>query len=258
MGKTTSAINLSTGLAQAGQKVLLIDIDPQGNATSGIGEEKTSKAATIYQVLTDHTPIENSIILSKINNLHLIPANSELSGAEIELISLPEREFKLRKAIDSIRDQFDYIFIDCPPSLGLLTVNSITASDYVLIPLQCEYYALEGLGQLLGTFSLVKKNLNPKLEIAAVLLTMADFRTKLTEQVIQEVKNYFKEKVFETIIPRSVRLSEAPSFGKPGIIYDRSSRGSKSYIDATQEFMKRFGEGEKPSEKNLEKGVITI
>lgn len=223
-----------------GHKVLLIDIDPQANSTSGLGEEKPSDNKTIYGVITGNSLIYDSIILTKTENLHLVPSNSELSGAEIELAQLEEREFQLKKALESIREEFDYIFIDCPPSLGLLTVNALAASDFLAIPLQCEYYALEGLGQLLRTYSLVKKNLNPNLELGAVLLTMADFRTKLTDQVIEEVRNYFKEKVLSSIIPRSVRLSEAPSFGKPGVIYDKSSRGAKSYLKAAREFVDRF------------------
>lgn len=240
VGKTTSAINLSASLSLKKRRVLLIDIDPQGNATSGLGEEKKRDTPTIYQVVVDGVPISESIIPSKIENLSLIPSNSELSGAEIELISIPEREYRLKKAFENIRDIFDYIFIDCPPSLGLLTINSLTSSDYIIIPLQCEYYALEGLGQLLETYSRVKKSLNPELELGGVLLTMADFRTRLTEQVIKEVRDYFHDKVFEAVIPRSVKLSEAPSFGKPGIIYDPSSRASISYVKASEEFTKRF------------------
>lgn len=258
VGKTTSAINLAAGLAQLGHKILLIDIDPQGNATSGLGEDNKSKSNTIYHIVVEDTLAKDVIIKTKINYLSLIPSNSDLSGAEIELISFIGREFRLRRALESVKQDFDFIFIDCPPSLGLLTVNALTTSDYLFIPLQCEYYALEGLGQLLETHALVKKNLNPELEVGAVLLTMADFRTKLTEQVINEVRTYFKEKVFETIIPRSVRLSEAPSFGKPGILYDKTSRGSKSYIDATNEFIKRFeSKREDGAEKEtLEKGVM--
>ena len=240
VGKTTSAINLATGLSESGCQVLLVDMDPQANATSGLGEEKSNSLPSIYQVLTDNQTPESVIRKTSFKNLSLIPSNGDLSGCEIELISIPEREFRLSKSLDSVRASYDFIFIDCPPSLGLLTVNALTASDFILIPLQCEYYALEGLGQLIQTFSLVKKNLNPELELGAVLLTMADFRTKLTDQVIKEVRDYFKDKVFETIIPRSVRLSEAPSFGKPGIIYDRTARGAKSYIDATAEFLKKF------------------
>lgn len=223
-----------------GHKVLLIDIDPQANSTSGLGEEKPSDNRTIYGVITGNSLLIDSIKVTNIKNLSIVPSNSELSGAEIELAQLEEREFQLRKALESIREEFDYIFIDCPPSLGLLTINALTASDFLAIPLQCEYYALEGLGQLLQTHSLVKKNLNPDLELGVVLLTMADFRTKLTDQVIEEVRNYFKEKVLSSIIPRSVRLSEAPSFGKPGVIYDKSSRGAKSYLTAAREFVDRF------------------
>ena len=251
VGKTTSAINLATAIAQSGQEVLLIDVDPQGNATSGLGIEKSKNLTTLYTVLIGQAELNQAVIETEIERLRIIPANSDVSGAEIELISLPEREFQLRKAIESIKNQYDFVFIDCPPSLGLLTINALSASDYILIPLQCEYYALEGLGQLLETYSLVKKNLNPTLEIGGVLLTMADFRTKLTEQVIDEVRNYFKEKVFNSIIPRSVRLSEAPSFGKPGIVYDKFSRGAKSYLEAAKEFLERFRASE-----NLQKESV--
>ena len=240
VGKTTSAINIATALSQFGHRVLLIDSDPQGNATSGMGEEKANKTFTIYQVIIEETPVSDAIVSTQIEGLDLIPSNSNLSGAEIELISFYSREFRLKKALEPIKEAYDYILIDCPPSLGLLTVNALTASDYIFIPLQCEYYALEGLGQLLETHALIKKNLNSDLEIGAVLLTMADFRTKLTEQVIQEVKTFFKEKTLETIIPRSVRLSEAPSFGKPGLLYDQASKGARSYLDAAKEFVKRF------------------
>jgi len=251
VGKTTSAINLAAALSIKGRKVLLIDMDPQGNATSGLGEEKRRDTPTIYQVIVNGVQISEAIIPSKVENLSLIPSNSDLSGAEIELISLSEREYRLLKSVENIRDMFEYIIIDCPPSLGLLTINSVTASDYIIIPLQCEYYALEGLGQLLETHYRVKRNLNPELELGGVLLTMADFRTRLTEQVIKEVRNYFREKVFETVIPRSIKLSEAPSFGKPGIIYDPSSRASISYINTAEEFIKRF-------EVQLNEGETTV
>lgn len=252
VGKTTSAINLATGVAQRGFETLLIDVDPQANATSGVGDEKSGKLLTSYQIIVDNLQITQGIKKTKIPGLSLIPSTPDLSGAEIELISLPEREFRLRQSIDLVRNEFDYILIDCPPSLGLLTINALVASDFIIIPLQCEYYALEGLGQLLQTYSLVKEKLNPSLEIGAVLLTLADFRTNLTEQVIQEVRNYFKEKVFDTVIPRSVRLSEAPSFGMPGIVYDASSKGAKSYVSAVEEFLKKFP----PITKNGETGEV--
>lgn len=243
VGKTTSAINLATGISQAGFEVLLIDLDPQGNATSGLGEQKEGQLSTTYHLIVDNIPIMNAIRNTKTKNLSLIPSSSDLSASEIDLISFKDREFRLSNSLSAADGLFDFIFIDCPPSLGLLTVNSLSASDYIIIPLQCEYYALEGLAQLLQTFNLVKEKLNRRLEIGAVLLTMADFRTKLTEQVIGEVRGYFKEKVLESVIPRSVRLSEAPSFGKPGIIYDASSKGSKAYMNAVEEFIKRFGSG---------------
>ena len=254
VGKTTSAINIATGLAQLDYEILLIDLDPQGNSTSGLGEEKTSGKSTVYQVLVDEIPPEEAVKKTNIPNLSIMSSNSDLSGAEIELVSAFGREFRLKKAIGSLKESFDFIFIDCPPSLGLLTVNALTACDYIIIPLQCEYYALEGLGQLINIQALVKNNLNPGLELGGVLLTMADFRTKLTEQVINEVRSYFKDKVFETVIPRSVRLGEAPSFGQPGIIYDRTSKGSKSYLEAVKEFVARFDDSKrkKMEETNAE------
>lgn len=260
VGKTTSAINLATGLAQRGHQTLLIDLDPQGNSTSGLGESKTGNLSTTYQLIVDNVDPREAARETKIKNLHIIPSNSELSGADIELISFSEREFRLSKSINRARIDYDYILIDCPPSLGLLTINALTASDFIIIPLQCEYYALEGLGQLLQIFTLVKEKLNPTLEVGGVLLTMADFRTKLTEQVIQEVRDYFKEKVFKTVIPRSVRLSEAPSFGQPGIVYDPASKGSKCYQEAVSEFIERFPKilsAESSNQPNLE-GLIEV
>jgi len=247
VGKTTSAVNLSALAAKSGLKVLLVDLDSQGNATSGFGIEKAGLEFTAYQLLVDKTPAEQISIKTDIENLFVLPSNTDLAAADLELVSFEEREFVLKKKLDSVRGQFDLIIIDCPPSLGLISINALTASDYVIIPLQCEYYALEGLGQLLNTHQLVQKNLNQRLEVGGVILTMADFRTNLTQQVIEEVKNYFKDKVFETVIPRAVKLSEAPSFGKPAVFYDPYNRGSKAYIDLSKEFLQRFGQPNKSS-----------
>ncbi|MBU3758555.1 MAG: ParA family protein [Candidatus Omnitrophica bacterium] len=241
VGKTTSAVNLATLVAKAGYKTLLIDMDSQGNATSGMGVEKASLSSTSYQLLVDNLGVQEIIVKTPVKKLDLIPANTDLSGADLELVSAERREFVLAKRLEEIEREYDFIFIDCPPSLGLVTINCLTASDALLIPLQCEYYALEGLGQLLHTYQLVKDNLNPDLDVGGVLLTMADFRTNLTQQVIEEVRNYFKEKVFDSIIPRSVKLSEAPSFGKPAVLYDPQNRASKSYVLMGKEFLKRYG-----------------
>ena len=250
VGKTTSAINLATLVAKAGYKTLLIDMDSQGNATSGLGIEKTELSFTSYQLLVDNQEIAPGILKTGIKKLDIIPANTDLSGADLELVAANRREYVLSERIKAIAPQYDFIFIDCPPSLGLVTINCLTASDYLLIPLQCEYYALEGLGQLLHTFQLVKDNLNEGLEVGGVILTMADFRTNLTQQVIEEVKAFFKEKVFEAIIPRSVKLSEAPSFGKPAVLYDPQNKASKSYVAMGREFVKRFSEKEKQKSAN--------
>lgn len=244
VGKTTSVINISACLAKAGFKVLIIDMDSQANATSGLGEEKPSMESTTYQLFVDNSDPASLIKQTQYKNIFLIPSGPDLSAAELELISKERREFTLKGQLTKIAENFDFVFLDCPPSLSLLTINSLVASNYIIIPLQCEYYALEGLGQLLNTYQLVHGNLNPELEIGGVLLTMADFRTNLTEQVIAEVRGYFKEKVFESIIPRSVKLSEAPSFGKPAVYYDPSNRGSKNYKEAAKEFVKRFTDKE--------------
>ncbi len=242
VGKTTTVINIAATIAKDGKKVLIIDLDAQGNATSGLGQDKPAIESTSYQLLVDK--VEPASLIRKTNFAHLclIPSNSDLAGAEIELVQRDRREFALRDQLQKIREDFDFIFIDCPPSLGLMTVNALASSDYIIIPLQCEYYALEGLGQLIQAYQLVQKNLNPTLQIGGVLLTMADFRTNLTQQVIEEVKNFFKEKVFEVIIPRSIKLSEAPSFGQPAVVYDPHNRGSKSYTEAGKEFLRRFTE----------------
>ena len=241
VGKTTSAVNVATLAAQRGLKVLLVDLDSQGNATSGLGINKADLQFTAYQLIVDNSIPEKNAIETEVKNLFLIPSNTDLAAADLELVSFPEREFVLKKKLAKLKDNYDFIIIDCPPSLGLISINSLTASDYIIIPLQCEYYALEGLGQLLNTYQLVQKNLNASLAIGGVVLTMADFRTNLTQQVIEEVRGYFKEKVFQTIIPRAVKLSEAPSFGKPAIIYDPQNRGSKAYIEFGDEFLARFG-----------------
>lgn len=235
VGKTTTSVNLSACLAHIGKKVLLIDTDPQGNATSGIGINKGDVQNCIYDVLIDDVDIKDVILSTKVENLDIIPATISLAGAEIELVSTISREVRMKRAIESARDAYDYIIIDCPPSLGLLTINALTASDAILIPVQCEYYALEGLSQLLSTIRLVQKHLNENLMIDGVLLTMFDARTNLGIQVIEEVKKYFQDKVYRTIIPRNVRLSEAPSHGEPIIIYDPRSRGAEVYLELAKE-----------------------
>lgn len=237
VGKTTTAVNLSTILAKRGKKVLLIDADPQGNATSGLGVEKNIELST-YDILVNDTTIDQVIQKTSIKNLALCPSNISLAGAEVELVSMMSREQRLKEKIDVVKDLFDYIFIDCPPSLGLVTLNSFTASNSVLIPVQCEYFALEGLGQLLNTINLVKKHLNREIEVEGALLTMYDIRTNLSNQVVKEVKKYFGDKVYKTVIPRNVRLSEAPSYGMPITVYDPRSKGAKSYIKFAKEFLK--------------------
>lgn len=235
VGKTTTAVNLSACLAHIGNKVLLIDVDPQGNTTSGIGIDKGDVENCIYNILVEDINPKEVIRDTVVDGLQIIPSTIQLAGAEIELVPTISREVRLRRALEQIEQQYDYIIIDCPPSLGLLTINSLTAADSVLIPVQCEYYALEGLSQLLNTVRLVQKHLNQNLEIEGVLLTMLDARTNLGIQVIDEVKKYFREKVFKTIIPRNVRLSEAPSHGQPIITYDPKSRGAEVYIDLAKE-----------------------
>lgn len=237
VGKTTTNVNLSACIADRGKKVCVIDIDPQGNTTSGFGVDKNLLEYSIYDLLVDGVNIRKIIIETKYENLDLLPSSSELAGAEIELVSLDDRERKLKAAIDEIRDEYDYIFVDCPPSLGLLTINSLSAVDSVLIPIQCEYYALEGVSQLMNTIHLVKQNLNPELEIQGVVLSMFDGRTNLSIEVVQEVKNYFRGKVYTTIIPRNVRLAEAPSHGQPIIYYDSKSKGAEAYSDLAEEFI---------------------
>ena len=241
VGKTTTAINLATSLAISGTKVLLVDIDPQGNLTSGVGSKsQRSEAGTIYEALLTEGSLPSSYILpTRVTNLSLLPADRNLTGAEIEMVALPEREHRLKRVLDPLRSEFDRIFIDCPPSLGLLTLNALVAADAVLIPLHCEYFALEGLADLVGTMRRVRGALNPSLDIEGVLLTMYDDRTNLGQSVARDVREFFKEKVFNTIIPRNVRLGEAPSHGIPGVIYDAKSRGAAAYVALARELLAR-------------------
>lgn len=235
VGKTTTAVNLGASLASLNQNILLVDIDPQGNTTSGIGINKADVEYCIYDVLINDVNPPDVIVSTSVNNLDIIPATIQLAGAEIELVPTISREVRLKRALQLVFEQYDYVIIDCPPSLGILTVNALTAADSVLIPIQCEYYALEGLSQLLNTIRLVQKHLNKQLQIEGVLLTMFDARTNLGIQVIDEVKKYFQNKVYGTVIPRNVRLSEAPSHGKSIITYDPRSRGAECYLDLAKE-----------------------
>jgi len=238
VGKTTTNINLAACLAQMGKKVLVIDIDPQGNTTSGLGISKKDLKLSTYELLTqENIETRDTIMRTGVENMDIIPANAQLAGAEIELVQIIGREKILKKAIENIREDYDYIFIDCPPSLGLLTINSLTAVDAVLVPIQCEFYALEGVSQLMSTIDIVKKNLNPGLTIQGVILSMFDGRTNLSIQVVEEVKKYFKEKVYTTVIPRNVRLAEAPSYGMTIGEYDPKSTGAEAYREFAQEFL---------------------
>jgi chromosome partitioning protein len=235
VGKTTTAVNLGAGLSELGYRVLVVDLDPQGNATTGLGVNSRNLQASIYDAIMSDTPIEDCIEPTAVRNLFVVPATIDLAGAEIELVPAFSRELKLRRALDAIRGEFDYILVDCPPSLGLLTVNGLAAADEVAVPIQCEYYALEGLGQLMRNVQLVQTNLNPKLEVSAIVLTMYDARTKLAEQVAREVRAHFGAKVCRNLVPRTVRLSEAPSFGQPVIVFDPMSRGAIAYRELAKE-----------------------
>jgi len=256
VGKTTTAINLATCLALSGIKILLIDIDPQGNATSGLGIDKHTIKTSVYDLLVDESDPKSVILKTGIDNLSIIPSNLNLTGAEVELVGIMGREYRLKKALAAISQDYDFILIDCPPSLGLLTINALSSAYSVLIPIQCEYYALEGLSQLSNTINLVRENLNPSLLIEGVLLTMADFRTKLTNEVINEVRNFFKEKVYNTVIPRNIRLTEAPGFGKPIALYDKNSIGAQKYQDFTNEFLGVKKDGSVTSQTNLHNDSI--
>ncbi len=237
VGKSTTTVNLGACLAYLGYRILLIDIDPQGNATSGVGIEKTSLEYSIYDLLINEVEFHRILKKTKREGLDILPANIDLAGAEIELVSAISREHRLKNTIGTFIQEYDYILIDCPPSLGLLTLNALTASHAALVPIQCEYYALEGLSQLMTTIQLVKKNLNSRLQLEGVILTMCDFRTNLSQNVIDEVKNFFKDDVFHTIIPRNIRLSEAPSHGLPIIDYDRDCKGAQAYLELAKEVM---------------------
>ena len=239
VGKTTTSINLSSCLAEAGKKILAIDLDPQGNTTSGLGVDKDDLENTVYELMLDECTIRESIHKTEIENLTLIPSNVNLSGAEIELLGINDKEYILKNAVDYIRDDYDFIIIDCPPSLNILTINALTAADTVLVPIQCEYYALEGLNQVLKTVELVRKKLNPQLELEGVVFTMYDARTNLSLQVVENVKNNLNQEIYKTIIPRNVRLAEAPSYGQPINIYDTRSTGAESYRLLAQEVMER-------------------
>ncbi len=247
VGKTTTSINLSASLAVLGKRVLLIDLDPQGNTTTGVGINKGDILTSIYDVMTGKCKIEEALIKTKYKNLYVLPATINLAGVDIELIEKSKTEpgflkgMQLKNSLDSIRDLFDYMIIDCPPSLGVLTTNALTASDSVIIPVQCEFFALEGIMQLLNTIMLAQKNLNPNLDIEGVLLTMLDSRTNLGLEVVEDIRRYFKERVYNTIIPRLIRLTEAPSHGKPIIAYDPKSRGSEAYINLAKEVIERNG-----------------
>ena len=238
VGKTTTAVNLAASLGALGKKTLLVDADPQGNTTSGVGVDRRSCKLSTYQVLVSGDKAKDAIVSTEYKNLELLPSNMDLAAAEIEMASLDQRESRLKEALAPIRAGYDYIFIDCPPSLGLITTNALNAADTLLIPIQCEYYALEGLSQLMNTVRRVKRQYNERLDIEGVLLTMYDGRLNLTQQVVEEVKKYFPRKVFKTVIPRTVRLSEAPGFGQPALYYDKGNRGTQAYEDLARELIK--------------------
>ena len=239
VGKTTTAINLSAALAEKNKKVILIDIDPQGNATSGVGVEKNEVENTVYDLILGEASIQDCIEYTEFENLYLIPSNVDLAAAEIELIGIPDKEFIIRKEVEKIKDKYDFILIDCPPSLNLLTINAMTTADTVLVPIQCEYYALEGLSQLIHTINLVKERLNPYLDMEGIVFTMYDARTNLSLQVVENVRANVKQRVYSTIIPRNVRLAEAPSHGYPITIYDPKSAGAESYRALAEEVINR-------------------
>ena len=237
VGKTTTAVNLAASLAAAERRVLAVDADPQGNLTSGLGRRARERRPSLYEALIEQQPLDSLMVPTDLEHLTLVPSDRNLTGAEVELVPLLAREYRLKEALAPVVARFDYVFIDCPPSLGLLTVNALAAADSILIPLQCEYFALEGISELTATLQRVKRALNPALEIEGVILTMVDERTNLTQQVIGEVRNHFRDQVFKTQVPRSVRLAEAPSFGKPVLLYDIRSKGAEAYLELAQELM---------------------
>lgn len=239
VGKTTSAVNLAAGLGLQGKKILLIDIDPQGNTTSGYGIDRRNVKTSSYDLLVGDKTVSDAAIVTKFKNVTVVPSSMDLAGAEIELIELDNRNEKLKQKLLPIRNDFDFILIDCPPSLGLITINALTVSDSVMVPIQCEYYALEGLSQLISSIRQVKRIYNPNLEVEGILLTMYDGRLNLTQQVVSEIKKYFKDKLYSTVIPRAVRLSEAPSFGEPIQYYDKHSKGADAYNNLAKEFLKK-------------------
>lgn len=239
VGKTTTAVNLASCLGSSKKKVLLIDMDPQGNATSGVGIDKEETKLSVYDVLINKTPLADAVVKTEFENLWLCSSGIDVAGAEVEMVDMEEREFLMKNALQTIKNEYDFIIIDCPPSLGLLTLNAFVASDSIMMPLQCEYYALEGLSQLTATIRTVKKQLNPDIEIEGVLLTMYDVRTNLSMLVAEEVKKYYKDKLYKTVIPRNVRLSEAPSYGQPINYYDKSSKGSQCYVKLAKEVIKK-------------------
>jgi chromosome partitioning protein len=251
VGKTTTAINLGASLAVLEKKTLIIDADPQANSTSGTGFDLKKVKTSIYECLIDDVDPNRIILNSELEHLDLIPSHIDLVGAEIEMLNMPEREFMLKKVVEKVRDKYDYILIDCSPSLGLITVNALTAADSIIIPVQCEYFALEGLGKLLNTIKIIQSRLNPELEIEGFLLTMYDARLRLSNQVVEEVRKHFQEMVFETIIQRNIKLSEAPSFGKPAVMYDAESKGAISYLNLAREILQKNNQTEISSEDKI-------
>ena len=259
VGKSTTAVNLGAALAERGSSVLVIDMDPQGNASTGLGIPPPSRTTTTYQVLAAGIPAEAAVVKTEVENLSVITSTIDLAGAEIELVSQFSREMRLARALDGVVERYDYVMLDCPPSLGLLTVNALTAADELIVPIQCEYYALEGLGQLLRNVRMVQQSLNPKLRLTGIALTMFDSRTKLAEQVVAEVRRYFGNRVYDTLIPRSVRLSEAPGYGKPITTYDPSSKGAEAYRELAREVAAGPGKGEGiplPDEEEIPEVIV--